>query len=306
MELVLSLYLLRVRALPMLCRLLLVSFGLAQGLLPAVLNARPALALRARVPAMLSPAQEKKASLVEEVIGANADVVAAVLRAERRHHGQRDEPAAPEVPGQRQDPVRQEHADPPRSTGLPDFEVVSKTGGELKFSNYWFFVPEEDMRATVKTWNDFIDESKRVCDPRAPPVRAHRSLSAPARRTRPRFRRRSRRSWAACSVATCSMPRALRLSSKLPTKQGLMGQVATLLTVLPTKLGRSLNAAGAQRLQEESKRRRARRWCGRSKRPRIRKSERINIEKGQFAASSTPCARDHTHDTAAAELPVER
>jgi|TARA_B100000459_G_C8548825_1_gene188480 hypothetical protein len=27
-----------------------------------------------------------------------------------------------------------------------------------------------------------------------------------------------------------------------------MGQVATLLTVLPTKLGRSLNAAGAQRL----------------------------------------------------------
>jgi len=36
--------------------------------------------------------------------------------------------------------------------------------------------------------------------------------------------------------------------SKLPTKQELMGQVATLLTVLPTKLGRSLNAAGAQRL----------------------------------------------------------
>ena len=36
--------------------------------------------------------------------------------------------------------------------------------------------------------------------------------------------------------------------TKLPTKQELMGQVATLLTVLPTKLGRSLDAAGAQRL----------------------------------------------------------
>ena len=36
--------------------------------------------------------------------------------------------------------------------------------------------------------------------------------------------------------------------SKLPNKQELMGQVATLLTVLPSKLGRSLNAAGAQRL----------------------------------------------------------
>ena len=212
MELVHELCSSEVRALPMLCRLLLVSFGLAQGLLPAVLNARPALALRARVPAMLSPAQEKKASLVEEV---KAQMQTSSLLFCVRSEG---------ITVNEMNLQRQKFPDSVKircvkntlihraAQDFPDFEVVSKTGGELKFSNYWFFVPEEDMRATVKTWNDFIDESKRVCDPRAPPVRAH-PLSAPARRTRPRFRRRSRRSWAACSVATCSMPRALRLSA---------------------------------------------------------------------------------------------
>ena len=36
--------------------------------------------------------------------------------------------------------------------------------------------------------------------------------------------------------------------TKLPTKQELMGQTAMLIKQLPTKLARSLNNAGAQRL----------------------------------------------------------
>ena len=36
--------------------------------------------------------------------------------------------------------------------------------------------------------------------------------------------------------------------TKLPTKQELMGQTAMLIKQLPTKLARSLNTAGAQRL----------------------------------------------------------
>ena len=130
----------------MLCRLLLVSFGLAQGLLPAVLNARPALALRARVPAMLSPAQEKKASLVEEV---KAQMQTSSLLFCVRSEG---------ITVNEMNLQRQKFPDSVKircvkntlihraAQDFPDFEVVSKTGGELKFSNYWFFVPEEDMR----------------------------------------------------------------------------------------------------------------------------------------------------------------
>merc|ERR1719453_2631642 len=35
-------------------------------------------------------------------------------------------------------------------------------GGDslLEYSNYWFFVPEEQMRPTVDTWNDWIKETK--------------------------------------------------------------------------------------------------------------------------------------------------
>ena len=41
--------------------------------------------------------------------------------------------------------------------------------------------------------------------------------------------------------------------TKLPTKQELMGTTATLLKVLPTKLARTLNNAGAQRLAKVTK-----------------------------------------------------
>jgi hypothetical protein len=39
--------------------------------------------------------------------------------------------------------------------------------------------------------------------------------------------------------------------TKLPTKQELMGQTAMLIKQLPTKLARSLNNAGAQRLADD-------------------------------------------------------
>jgi ribosomal protein L10 len=37
-------------------------------------------------------------------------------------------------------------------------------GGDslLEYSNYWFFVPEGSMRATVDLWNDWVKESKQV------------------------------------------------------------------------------------------------------------------------------------------------
>lgn len=41
--------------------------------------------------------------------------------------------------------------------------------------------------------------------------------------------------------------------TKLPTKQELMGQTAMLIKQLPTKLARSLNNAGAQRLAKVTK-----------------------------------------------------
>ena len=41
--------------------------------------------------------------------------------------------------------------------------------------------------------------------------------------------------------------------TKLPTKQELMQQTAIMLKALPTKLARSLNQAGAQRLAKVTK-----------------------------------------------------
>ena len=50
----------------------------------------------------------------------------------------------------------------------------------LQYSNYWFFVPEADVRATVETWDKFIDETKLV---RHAPARHAHALwhSAPER-----------------------------------------------------------------------------------------------------------------------------
>merc|ERR1719267_125699 len=36
-------------------------------------------------------------------------------------------------------------------------------GGDdlLEYSNYWFFVPEDNMRETVDTWNDWVKETNK-------------------------------------------------------------------------------------------------------------------------------------------------
>ena len=54
-------------------------------------------------------------------------------------------------------------------------------------------------------------------------------------------------------IGECLDPKGVDAITKLPTKQELMGQTATLLKVLPAKLARTLNAAGAGRLARATK-----------------------------------------------------
>ena len=43
-------------------------------------------------------------------------------------------------------------------------------GGDslLEYSNYWFFVPEDQLRPAVDVWTDYIKESKKVGAAAAP------------------------------------------------------------------------------------------------------------------------------------------
>ena len=43
-------------------------------------------------------------------------------------------------------------------------EVPRFKGGDelLEYSNYWFFVPEEHLRVTFDTWNDWVESTKNV------------------------------------------------------------------------------------------------------------------------------------------------
>merc|ERR1711871_521419 len=90
-------------------------------------------------------------------------------------------------------------------------------GGDslLEYSNYWFFVPEDEMRPAVETWNDFVKENKK--DDNA------------------------------------IVGGVFEAVTKLPTKQELMGKTAILLKALPTKLARTLNEAGATRVARVTK-----------------------------------------------------
>jgi ribosomal protein L10 len=58
-------------------------------------------------------------------------------------------------------------------------EVPKFQGGDslLEYSNYWFFVPEEQMRPTVETWNEFVEGTKKVRRARTtpPPKRVARA-----------------------------------------------------------------------------------------------------------------------------------
>ena len=106
---------------------------------------------------------------------------------------------------------------------FPNFQ-----GGDdlMAYSNYWFFVQEEDMRDTVETWTDFVkgidkDETNGIVG--------------------------------GMFEGQVLDPKGVVAVTKLPTKQELMGQTAIMLKAMPTKLARALNQAGAQRLARVTK-----------------------------------------------------
>uniref|UniRef100_A0A7S0NQ63 Ribosomal protein L10 n=1 Tax=Calcidiscus leptoporus TaxID=127549 RepID=A0A7S0NQ63_9EUKA len=89
----------------------------------------------------------------------------------------------------------------------------------LQYSNYWFFVPETQMRESVKVWNDWLKENKKENE-----------------------------IMGGVFGAELLDGNGIEAVSKLPTKQELMGKTASLLKCLPTKLARSLKEAGAVRI----------------------------------------------------------
>merc|ERR1719267_27817 len=92
-------------------------------------------------------------------------------------------------------------------------------GGDdlLVKSNYWFFVPEDKMRETFKTWDEFIKDTKKEDNDIVGGIFDGELLDK----------------------------KGVEAITKLPTKQELMGSTAVLLKAIPTKLARTLNAAGA-------------------------------------------------------------
>lgn len=106
-------------------------------------------------------------------------------------------------------------------------EVPRFQGGDqlLKYSNYWFFVPEAHLRSTVETWNDWVEETKNEDNAIVGGV----------------------------FEGECLDPEGVVAITKLPTKQELMQKTAVLLKALPSKLARSVDHAGAQRLARVTK-----------------------------------------------------
>merc|ERR1719502_1973836 len=101
-------------------------------------------------------------------------------------------------------------------------EVPKMQGGDqlLEYSNYWFFVPEDHLRTTFDTWNDWVKETKKE------------ELEIVG----------------GVFEGECLDAKGIEAVTKLPTKQELMGTTAVLLKALPTKLARSLHEAGAERI----------------------------------------------------------
>ena len=100
-------------------------------------------------------------------------------------------------------------------------------GGDdlLHYSNYWFFVPEAHLRSTFETWNEWVDETKNDDLKIKGGIFEGQVLDE----------------------------KGIEAVTKLPTKQELMQTTAVLLKVLPTKLARALNQAGAERVARVTK-----------------------------------------------------
>lgn len=101
-------------------------------------------------------------------------------------------------------------------------------GGDslLTRSNYWFFVPEEHLRTTYTTWSAWLKETKKE--------QPHVIVGG-------------------MFEGELLDEKGVEMVTNLPTKQELMGQTASLLKMIPTKLARSLNEAGAQRIAKVTK-----------------------------------------------------
>merc|ERR1719393_1158994 len=100
----------------------------------------------------------------------------------------------------------------------PQFQA-EKLPELLEYSNYWFFVPEDKMRESVKVWNDWTEANKKKNEI-VGGVFGGEVLDADG----------------------------IERVSKLPTKQELMGQTAGMLKSMPQKLARLIKSAGAERL----------------------------------------------------------
>jgi len=103
---------------------------------------------------------------------------------------------------------------------VEDFPQFQGGDSLLEYSNYWFFVPETEIRQAVETWDDFIKETKKEDNAILGGVFEGELLD----------------------------PEGIEAVTKLPTKQELMGTLAALLVAMPTKVARGVKGAGAERL----------------------------------------------------------
>jgi len=107
-----------------------------------------------------------------------------------------------------------------------DFPNFQGADDLLHYPNYWFFVPEESMRETVEELNGFLkvidkDETNGIIG--------------------------------GMFEGQVLDSKGVVAVTKLLTKQELMGQTASLLKAIPTKLASALDQAGAQRLARATK-----------------------------------------------------
>eukprot|EP00900_Chrysochromulina_parva_P027415 jgi/Chrpa1/9307/Chrysochromulina_OHIO_Genome00004406-RA len=193
------------------------------GFAPAVRAPSPAAASRTTPAVMAAPAIiAKKSKVVDEVKAAMADTdLMFCVRSEG-------------IPANDLNAMRQKL--PPSVTmrcvkntlvkrAAQDYPKFQGGDELLVYSNFFFFVPADQMRPTVDLWLDYVKVSKKEEYDIVGGVFDGQKLDK----------------------------KGVIQITKLPTKQELMGQTAMLIKQLPTKLARSLNNAGAQRLAKVTK-----------------------------------------------------
>jgi large subunit ribosomal protein L10 len=200
--------------------MLLCLLGAAQGLLPSALSGahHASRVSSSRLLTMLSPAQEKKAVIVDEVKEMMAE---SSLLIAAHSEG---------MPVNMINDLRQKLPEEIKlrvvkntliQRAAADFEQFGSAVDPLcARSNFWIFVPETHMREGVKLWNDFVDENKKEGNAIVGGVFGGDYLDADG----------------------------VDAISKLPTKQELMGSVAIMLKKMPQKLAAGLHQAGAERV----------------------------------------------------------